>query len=110
MITRNNIKVGDEVVCMNWSGVILERLIKMTTKYVVKSWDELLPIAENSSDTALYFSSRTSYHKYMEEYYKVTNYIIDLKLESRGGYTYRDSQGHYLSKIMIKRKAYKNDL
>lgn len=81
----------------------------MTTKYIVKSWDELLPIAENSSDTALYFSSHTSYHKSMEEYYKVTNYIIDLKLESRGGYTYRDPKGNYLSKIMIKRKAYKNE-
>ena len=59
MITRNNIKVGDEVVCMNWSGVIYTKGIKYTVSGINSGWFTLI----NPKDFDPYFSFNTNYFR-----------------------------------------------
>ena len=59
MITRNNIKVGDEVVCINWSGIIYTKGIKYLVSDISSDGYSLI----NPKDFDLYFPFNSGYFR-----------------------------------------------
>ena len=59
MIFRNNIKVGDEVVCINWSGIIYTKGVKYLVSDISSDGYSLI----NHKDFDPYFTFNTNYFR-----------------------------------------------
>ena len=84
----------------------------MTTKVIVKSWDEMLKVGKKVSDTTIELNTECIYTIRMHHLFLEANFIVNITPDKQlTDYDFEcvDYRGYFLSKEMIKRKACNNE-
>lgn len=82
-------------------------------RVLVKTWDEMLEIGIKRSDMVISLDTSRVYTSRMHHMFLEANFIVNIKqAATTSDYDFEciNHNRYFLSKEMIKRKAYKNDL